>query len=108
MTHSSRYLSAAAAVLATAWLGQGAALARTSTVTHSISTPRGTVTQSVTRSFTPSTRVASETKTVTRANGRTATVSLTSTPDGRGGFIDTRSVKTFGGQTRTATRLIGR
>lgn len=108
MTHLPRTLLTVSTFAAVALASQTGASARTSTTTHSISTPRGTVTQTVTRSFTPSTRVASETKTVTRPDGQTATVSLTSTPDGRRGFTDTLSVKAFNGQTRTETRQFGR
>ena len=108
MSRTSRYLIAAAAIATAAGLGQGTALARSATATRSISTPRGTVTESVTKSFSPRTGVASETVTKTGPAGRSATLSLTSTPDGRGGFTDTRSVTNFNGQTTTTTRQVGR
>ena len=108
MSRIPKHLVAAAAVVTAVGLGQGAALARSATATHSISTPRGTVTESVTKSYSPQTGVASETVAKTGPQGRTATLSLTSTPDGRGGFTDTRSVTNFDGKTATATRQVGR
>ena len=103
-----QYAVAAAAILAAGWCSQSAAVARSATFTRSFSTPRGTATETVTKSFTPSTGVASETEKTTRPNGQTATVSATSTPDGRGGFTNSRSVTTFNGQTYNSIRQVGR
>ncbi len=108
MTISARTLTAAGALLMATGFGNGDAFARSATFTRSFTTPRGTVTQTETKSFTPSTGVASISKTTDFANGKTASASLTSVPDGRGGFVDTRSFTNVAGKTFTSSRQVGR
>ena len=105
---SFRTLTIGGSLLLATGLGQSDAFARSATFTRSFATPRGVVTQTETKSFSPSTGVASVSRTTDYPGGKTSSASLTSTPDGRGGFTNTRSVTTVTGKTYTSTRQIGR
>ena len=83
------------------------AVARTASFNRSFQTPQGTVTQSGTKSFNPSTGVAAESVTTTGPKGATRIWSYSRTPDGEGGVTITRSLKGFNGQTHTSTRKFG-
>ena len=108
MAYQFRTLTVAGTMLLAIGFDQGGALAHSATFTRTFTTPRGTVTQTETKSFTPSTGVASVSRTTDYANGKTSSASLTSTPDGRGGYTDTRSITTVAGRTFTRTRQVGR
>ena len=107
MVHSSRILAATVALAAVVTLGQSPAMARSTTFTRTFATPQGAVTQSVVKSYTPSTGARSETQTTTLPSGRSATSTVSSTPDGRGGVVDARSTTTFSGKVYGRSRQFG-
>ena len=103
----SRGLGAAGLIVAAAAMAHTPALAGSATRTVTTNDGR---TFSITRSasFDRSTRTATRTQSVTGPNGKTATASISSAPDGRGGFTISRSSTGFNGQTHSSSVTRGR